>query len=102
MGNSEKNLATAVTDLKRALEETKRYLLLVESVEDYAIFVLDPKGYVTTWNLGAARINGYTAAEIRGKHFSVFYTPEDVAAGRSEEHTSELQSLRHLVCRLLL
>src|ERR1019366_7465276 len=46
MGNSEKNLATAVTDLKKALEETKRYLLLVESVEDYAIFVLDPKGYV--------------------------------------------------------
>lgn len=84
MGNSEKNLATAVTDLKRALDETKRYLLLVESVEDYAIFVLDPKGYVTTWNLGAARINGYTAAEIRGKHFSVFYTPEDVAAGKCE------------------
>jgi PAS domain S-box-containing protein len=50
------------------------YRLLIESVEDYAIFALDPRGYVATWNTGAERIKGYVAAEIVGKHFSTFYT----------------------------
>jgi PAS domain S-box-containing protein len=57
------------------------FRLLVESVRDYAIFMLDPGGHVSTWNLGAERIKGYQADEIIGKHFSVFYPPEDVATG---------------------
>ena len=58
------------------------FRLLVASVEDYAIFLLDPDGYVRSWNAGARRIKGYEASEIVGQHFSRFYTPEDAAAGR--------------------
>jgi PAS domain S-box-containing protein len=58
------------------------YRLLVESVQDYAIFALDAGGHVVSWNIGAARLKGYTADEIVGRHFSVFYREEDVAAGR--------------------
>jgi PAS domain S-box-containing protein len=71
-------------DLYQARVEAARYHSLVESVEDYAIFVLDPHGYVMTWNPGAERTKGYTAAEIIGKHFSIFYPPEDVAAGKCD------------------
>ena len=53
------------------------YRLLVESVRDYAIFALDPKGYVLTWNPGAERFKGYKEHEIVGRHFSVFYTQKD-------------------------
>jgi PAS domain S-box-containing protein len=60
-----------------ALESERRFRLLVQSVTDYAIYMLDPDGYVANWNPGAARIKGYTAAEIVGGHFSRFYTPED-------------------------
>jgi PAS domain S-box-containing protein len=56
--------------------------LLVQAVLDYGIFMLDPGGHVVTWNAGAERIKGYTAAEIAGRHFSVFYPPEDVAADK--------------------
>src|SRR5512146_404999 len=58
--------------------------LLVETVRDYAIFMLDPSGYVTTWNPGAARMKGYTGDEIIGKHFSAFYPAEDLAAGKPD------------------
>jgi PAS domain S-box-containing protein len=60
----------------------EQFRLLVEGVRDYAIFLLDPDGRVASWNAGAERIKGYTAAEILGEHFSRFYTPEDVAAGK--------------------
>lgn len=56
------------------------FTLLVTSVIDYGIFMLDPGGRVSTWNAGAERIKGYSAADIIGKHFSVFYPPEDIAA----------------------
>ena len=55
------------------------FRLLVESVEDHAIFMLDPRGVVQTWNAGAERIKGYRAEEIIGQHFSKFYPAEDVA-----------------------
>ncbi|RYD70102.1 MAG: PAS domain S-box protein, partial [Sphingobacteriales bacterium] len=55
------------------------YRLLVESVKDYAIFLLDPNGYITTWNEGAQRAKQYKADEIIGKHFSTFYPEEDLA-----------------------
>ena len=63
-----------------ALESSGLYQLLVESVQEYAIFALDTKGRILTWNAGAERIKGYTASEIIGQHFSVFYLPEDLAA----------------------
>ena len=61
-----------------------QFRLLVESVTDYAIFLLDPVGRVTSWNAGAERIKGYSAAEILGQHFSIFYLPADRAAGRPD------------------
>jgi PAS domain S-box-containing protein len=64
----------------RASEERLR--LLVESVRDYAIFMLDPDGTVRGWNSGAQAIKGYSADEIIGRHFSVFYTPEDQRDGK--------------------
>ena len=62
-------------------QDERAFERLVQSVVDYAIFMLDVEGRVATWNAGAARIKGYTAAEILGEHFSRFYTEEDRAAG---------------------
>jgi PAS domain S-box-containing protein len=72
-------------ELRRSEE---RFRLLVEGVAEYAIFMLDPNGLVATWNSGAERIKGYTAGEIIGQHFSVFY-PDDARESRWPEH--ELQ-----------
>ena len=69
---------------KEAGEESRRFRLLVESVKDYAIFILDPDGRVSTWNPGAERINGYKASEIVGQHFSRFYPRADVDSGKCE------------------
>jgi PAS domain S-box-containing protein len=63
------------------LTDEKRLKLLVASVSDYAIYMLDPDGYVSSWNAGAQRFKGYLAHEIIGKHFSVFYREADRAAG---------------------
>ena len=60
----------------------ERFRLLVEGVTDYAIFMLDPDGFVTSWNAGARRIKGYAADEIIGRHFSQFYTEEDRRNGK--------------------
>ncbi|HLB81682.1 MAG TPA: PAS domain S-box protein [Gemmatimonadales bacterium] len=62
----------------------ERLRLLVGSVRDYAIYMLDPTGRVASWNRGAQQIKGYVETEIVGQHFSRFYTPEDVAAGRPD------------------
>ncbi|WP_206995322.1 hybrid sensor histidine kinase/response regulator [Trinickia mobilis] len=62
----------------------ERFRILVEAVEDYAIFMLDRDGRVTSWNTGAQKIKGYSARQIIGQHFSVFYPPEDIAAGKPE------------------
>ena len=63
-------------------ESEERFRLLVQGVRDYAIFMLDPTGHISTWNAGAERIKGYTSDEIIGKHFSIFYTPEDLESGK--------------------
>jgi PAS domain S-box-containing protein len=73
-------------DLRQSEE---RFRLLVESVRDYAIFMLDPEGHVLTWNAGAQRFKGYRADEIIGKHFSVFY-PDDARQKRWPEHELEV------------
>src|SRR5471030_1287294 len=67
--------------LKASLSDEGRYRLLVEAVTDYAIYMLDPTGIVSSWNPGAQRIKGYLAEEIVGQHFSRFYTEEDREAG---------------------
>ena len=67
-------------------ESEERFRLLVESVKDYAIFMLDPAGRVASWNRGAEAIKGYAAEEVLGQHVSVFYTPEDVASGKPQQH----------------
>ena len=64
-----------------AQNDDGRYRLLVESINDYAIYMLDPTGRVTSWNAGARRFKGYEAEEIIGGHFSQFYVEEDRAAG---------------------
>src|SRR5215211_6441747 len=61
---------------------TDLHRILVDRVLDYAIFALDPQGYILTWNAGAQRLKGYTAEEAVGKHFSIFYLPEDFSAGK--------------------
>ena len=58
--------------------------LLVNAVSDYAIFALDASGCVATWNAGAQCLKGYAAGDIIGRHFSCFYPPEDVAAGKPD------------------
>jgi len=67
-----------ITD-RRAAE--LRFRMLVESVLDYGIFLMDAGGHITSWNVGAERIKGYTAEEVAGKHFSMFYTEEDRRSG---------------------
>src|SRR5688500_13067805 len=70
-----------------AHEPGELHRLLVESVDDYAIFALDSDGYILSWNAGAQRFKGYTADEIIGKHFSIFYPREKI---EEEYHDFEL------------
>ena len=73
-----------------ALHETaEQFHILVDSVEEYAIYLLDPNGNVITWNTGAEKIKGYSTDEIIGKNFTSFYTADDVAAGRPQRNLRE-------------
>jgi PAS domain S-box-containing protein len=65
-------------------QSEENYRLMVEGVKEYAIFMLDAEGYIKTWNDGAQRSKGYTASEIIGKHFSIFYTSEDLESKKPE------------------
>jgi PAS domain S-box-containing protein len=65
-------------------QSEERFRLLVEGVRDYAIFMLDPSGHIISWNSGAQLIKGYTATEIIGQHFSIFYPLEDIRGGKPE------------------
>jgi PAS domain S-box-containing protein len=78
----------------RAAEQ--QFRLLVESVEEYAIYMLNPIGNVMTWNSGAERIKGYKASEIIGKNFACFYTPEDVAAGKPQRNLDSARKKGHI------
>jgi PAS domain S-box-containing protein len=69
-------LANLVTERRRAVRQAEQLNLLIEGTTDYAIFMLDPQGYVVSWNPGAERIKGYSASDIIGRHFSTFYTAD--------------------------
>lgn len=78
------------TEIALRLSE-ERFRLLVDAVKDYAIFMLDSKGAIISWNTGAERIKGYKSSEILGRNVSIFYAPEDIAAGKPER---ELEAAR--------
>lgn len=69
----------------RAWHSEERARLIIDSVRDYAIYMLDPEGRVESWNPGAERIKGWTSEEILGRHFRVFYPEEEALAGRPEQ-----------------
>ncbi|WP_150305286.1 hybrid sensor histidine kinase/response regulator [Pseudomonas saliphila] len=73
-----------VERLEASLGDEQRYRLLIDAVTDYAIYMLDPDGIVSSWNPGAERFKGYTADEIMGCHFSRFYSESDQRAGRPQ------------------
>ncbi len=75
---------TLASEIATQPPREEAFRLLIEAVQDYAIFLLGPDGRVRTWNPGAERAKGYTASEIIGQHFSVFYTPEEREAGRPQ------------------
>ncbi|CAM6055310.1 unnamed protein product [Sphagnum tenellum] len=88
----ENNMIVGYTKITRNLSDIKlveqnlatserKFEILVEHVVDYAIFLLDPKGVIISWNVGAERIKGYSAEEVTGRNFSMFYTKEDRIAG---------------------
>jgi PAS domain S-box-containing protein len=91
--SSEDNLKTYAVDLEKINSELKkseeRYHRMISEVQDYAIILLDPNGAVRNWNVGAQKIKGYTAGEIIGKSFEVFYRPEDQLAGLPKQLLAE-------------
>jgi PAS domain S-box-containing protein len=82
---------------KSALQHTEeQFHTLVDSVEEYAIYMLDPAGNVMTWNAGARKIKQYAAEEIIGKNFACFYTVEDVAAEKPQRNLREAAHKGHI------
>ena len=84
------------TGFASPLSDKQRFELLVDALADYAIYMLDPDGFITTWNPAAERIKGYKPGEIIGQHFSRFFTAEDRAAGVPEEILADARAVgRH-------
>jgi PAS domain S-box-containing protein len=85
-GNSSAKVAEAPNSAEEALRDSEeKYRMLLDEIQDYAIFMLDPQGVVVSWNAGAERIKGYKADEIVGHNFSVFFPPEDIKQGMPEK-----------------
>jgi len=76
-------------------ESEERFRLLVAGVQDYAIFMVDPQGRVASWNAGAERTKGYRAEEVVDQHISIFYPPEDAAAGKPERDLERARAEGH-------
>ena len=77
-----RDLSVRKAQEEKLRQSEERFRLLVEGVQDYAIYLLNPEGIITSWNGGARRIKGYERGEIIGQHFSRFYSGEDIAAGK--------------------
>src|SRR3984893_15696899 len=77
-------------------QAAEQFHILVDSVEEYAIYLLDPNGNVVTWNPGAEKIKGYRAEEIIGKNFACFYTPEGVAGEKPQRNLREATHRGHI------
>jgi hypothetical protein len=94
------SLSTQMSDprsIDSELRQTEeQFHILVDSVEEYAIYMLDPIGNVVTWNLGAQKIKQYAAEEIIGKNFACFYTAEDVAAEKPQRNLREAARKGHI------
>ena len=75
---------SATVTARRLVNLQERFRLVLENVRDYAIFMLDDDGTIASWSAGAEQIKGYSASEILGRHFSIFYPPEDIAAGKPD------------------
>lgn len=84
-----KDVTARKTNELELRKNEERFRLLVEGIRDYSVFMLDPEGYILTWNDGAKQINGYNSSEIIGKHFSIFYIQEDLDA---KKHEMELRT----------
>jgi len=85
-GNSSAKVAEAPDSAEEALRDSEeKYRMLLDEIQDYAIFMLDPQGVVVSWNAGAERIKGFKADEIVGHNFSVFFPPEDIKQGMPEK-----------------
>src|ERR1700743_396248 len=75
-------IAKEPSEQRNLFESERSFRLLVEGVADYALYMLDPTGIITSWNVGGERIKGYSSDEILGQHFSRFYTETDRANGK--------------------
>ncbi|MEA2953610.1 MAG: hypothetical protein QOJ96_3130 [Alphaproteobacteria bacterium] len=85
----------SAADPSKPLIDAQRFQLLVDAVTDHALYMLDPDGFVTSWNSGAHRIKGYVANEILGQHFSRFFTREDQAAGLPAQILDQAKTTGH-------
>ena len=73
-------------------QSEEQFRLMLESVKDYAIFLLDPEGTILTWNSGAEAINGYAASEVLGRHFRMFFTAQDILEGKPQAELNVARS----------
>lgn len=82
---AEFNLRKAQRQQEELRESEERFRLLVEGVKDYAIFMLDPSGHIVSWNAGAENVTGYWEQEVIGRHYSCFFTAEDIEFCKQEQ-----------------
>lgn len=83
--NDLSNLKLEESKSEHKKKENDIFKLLIENIKEYAIFMLDTNGYIITWNSGAKRLKYYSEDEIIGKHFSIFYTKEDIKNNKPEK-----------------
>lgn len=96
MASADDTTESDTAEPKQDRDQGRQFELLVKSVVDYAIFMLDPGGQVISWNKGAEHLFGYTEKEVIGRCLSTFYVPEDVAAGKPERLLKEALEAEHI------